>query len=181
MTATTETPADQAWATLTPTEDLILTLLAANRRLGVTMMDMETRHMKALRGLADKGFINLWNRATEKTIQTTLTPRGIVLGLSPWMTARLNPTECPSWYMGRRSSEHQFYCDKKPGHRNKHRSPPHATLKNPLRWTAAEAEGRDSKRYGADIRRHDAEHREALASAIAELRPGASVEEYEQF
>lgn len=177
----TMTPADEAWATLTPTEDLILTLLAAQRRLGLTMRDMETRHMKALRGLESKGFINLWNRATEKTIQTSLTPRGIVLGLSPYMTARLTPTECTSWYLGPRSSDHQFQCDKKHGHGKKHRYTAYGTLKKPLRWTDAEAGGRDSERYGPDIRRHEAEHRDALAAAIAELRPGASVEEYERF
>jgi hypothetical protein len=179
---TTPTPADQAWATLTPTEDLILTLLASQRRLGRTMVDMETRHMKALRGLADKGFISLWNRATEKTIQTTLTERGLVLGLSPWMTAHLEPETCQSFYIGPKSSEHRFDCDKKPGHKGKqHRYTAYGTLNKPLRWTDDEAGGRVSARYGPDIRRHEAERREAIAAAIDELRPGASIEDFERF
>lgn len=167
---------------LTPTEDLIMHLLVARRRLGESMQDMPTRHMKALRGLQEHGLVNLHNRATQDTIQTTLTDRGLVLWLSPKVTARLEPETCKSFYIGPRSSEHQFYCDKKFGHRGKkHRYTAFGSLKKPLHWTDDEAGGRASERYGPEIRRHEAERFTRLTALVAELCPDASVDDFVRF
>ncbi|WP_422758739.1 hypothetical protein [Paenarthrobacter sp. C1] len=135
--------------------------------------------MAALKRLQDKGLVNLLNRPTEKAIQVSLTDRGLVLGADPRVTESLNPATCQSFYIGPKSSEHQFHCDrKKNGHKGKHRYTAYGHLKKPLRWTDAEAGGLASTRYGDQLRQHEADRRVALEELIAELRPGADIEHY---
>lgn len=164
---------------LTPTEDLVLALLVARRRLGERVVCLDTVNLAALKRLQAKGLVDLFNRPTEKTIQVCLTDRGLILGADPRVTERLNPSACESFYIGPKSSEHQFYCDrKKNGHKGKHRYTAYGHLKKPLRWTDAEAGGYASARYGDQMRQHDAERRARLEELIAELRPDADVEHY---
>ena len=168
---------------LSPTEDLILTLLVSRRRLGERIFRVPTVNLAALHRLQSKGLVHVLNRDTENAIQVSLTERGLVLGLDPDLTEHLEPEDCRSFYIGPATNEIRVDCDKKPGHRKKHR---HTfwglrTGKRAVRWTDDEAEGLVSARYGERMRGFKSERDEALRAAIAELRPTAVPSDYARF
>lgn len=169
---------------LSPTEDLILTLLVSRRRLGERVFRVDTRNGAALKRLAEKGLVHVLNRDVENAVQVSLTERGLVLGLDPDLTEHLEPETCRSFYIGPRTNEHRVDCDKKRGHRGKnhrHTFRGVCTGDEAVEWTDDEAEGLASSRYGDDMRHHQAERDERLRAAITELRPTAAPSDYARF
>lgn len=60
----------------TPTQELILEVLAARYRLGETWWTFEKRTLKAARGLADLGLIEILHGIVENTYRAQLTDAG---------------------------------------------------------------------------------------------------------
>ena len=74
---------------LTPTEDLILEVLAARYRLGEQLWTFSSRHGRALSSLESKGFIGLMGGIVEHTARAYLTDSGKREALSEtYATAR---------------------------------------------------------------------------------------------
>lgn len=62
---------------LTPTEDLLMEVLAARYRLGESMWTFDKRHAKSLARLADRDLVRTMHGIVEKTVRTSLTQKGI--------------------------------------------------------------------------------------------------------
>lgn len=61
---------------LTPTEDLIMEVLAARARLGETIWTFEARHRSAMEKLESKGLVRSIHGVVESTIRASLTSHG---------------------------------------------------------------------------------------------------------
>ncbi len=68
--------------TLTPTEDLLLEVLAARYRLGEKLWTFNSNHSKALNSLSSKGYVDLMGGVVERTIRASLTKEGEKICLS---------------------------------------------------------------------------------------------------
>lgn len=132
MTTTT----DHIEPTLSPTERLILDFLAARSRLGEHLNEIETRNGAALRSLAEKGLVRYDSGHVEKHYAVSLTATGYDLAISESYVPPVFRTECPSWYMGPKTGGHRWDCQRKNGHKGKHRCT-HASMK--VRWSTKEA------------------------------------------
>lgn len=73
---TTSTP-EAGGYTVTPTQDLILEVLAARHRLGERLWTFDARHKKAIEALADLGLVTHMHGMVEKTVRASLTDEGI--------------------------------------------------------------------------------------------------------
>lgn len=71
---------------LTPTEELILDVLAARYRLGETLWTFSSRHSKALDSLEAKKLISGMHGITENTLRASLTELGKKYALSSTYT-----------------------------------------------------------------------------------------------
>lgn len=69
--------------TLTPSEDLVLEVLAARYRLGENAWTFKTRHGKALSGLVSKGLVWTKPGVIHQTLLAALTDEGRAAVLSP--------------------------------------------------------------------------------------------------
>lgn len=67
--------------TVTPTEDLVLEVLAARRRLGERLWTFDSRHKQTLGRLADRGLVTTMHGIVEKTIRASLTAQGEAVAL----------------------------------------------------------------------------------------------------
>lgn len=61
----------------TPTEDLILEVLAARYRLGHSRWPFDSRHRRTLNSLARRGLLSFESDVTPYTLRATLTEAGI--------------------------------------------------------------------------------------------------------
>lgn len=68
---------------LTPTEDLVMEVLAARYRLGETFWTFDSRHKRAILGLESKGLARLMHGIVEKSVRASLTDAGRRKYLSP--------------------------------------------------------------------------------------------------
>lgn len=68
---------------LTPTEDLLLEVLAARYRLGETMWTFDKRHKTALEKLQARGLVSVMHGIVENTCRASLTEEGKAEHLSP--------------------------------------------------------------------------------------------------
>lgn len=75
---------------LTPTEDLILEVLAARYRLGENLWTFDTSTRPSALKLESKGLINVTHGIVEKTYRASLTAAGMDMAISPTYTS---PTE----------------------------------------------------------------------------------------
>lgn len=64
-------------AGLTPTEELVMEVLAARHRLGEQMWTFDARHKRAIESLADKGLVNPMHGIVERTVRASLTDKGV--------------------------------------------------------------------------------------------------------
>lgn len=62
---------------LTPTEDLVMEVLAARYRLGENIWTFDTRHARTLGKLADRGLVSTMHGIVEKTVRASITQKGI--------------------------------------------------------------------------------------------------------
>lgn len=62
---------------MTPTEDLIMEVLAARARLGETMWPFSTKLGKALKSLEDRGYIDTMHGMVEYSVRASLTDKGV--------------------------------------------------------------------------------------------------------
>lgn len=69
-------------AEFTPTQDLILELLIARRRLGEHLWTLESRTLKQAEQLATMGWIHVMHGITEGTYRASFTDRGLARFLS---------------------------------------------------------------------------------------------------
>lgn len=106
---------------LTPTEDLVLEVLAARHRLGETLWTFESRHAPAARRLEAKGLVNVIHGVVENTIRLSLTEQGKAACLSDDYTAPVLRTECPAFYILPDTAAYRVDCDRKRRHRGRHR------------------------------------------------------------
>lgn len=67
---------------LTPTQDLVMEVLAARRRMGENLWTFESRHTKTINQLAELGLVYVASGVVEKTIRATLTDAGVKYSLS---------------------------------------------------------------------------------------------------
>lgn len=67
----------------TPTEDLILEVLAARLRLGETRWPFDTKHGKAIKSLSKNGLVSFDHGNVESTYNVWLTPDGKSATVSP--------------------------------------------------------------------------------------------------
>lgn len=79
---------------LTPTEELILEVLAARYRLGETHWTFDSRNQRAIDSLDARGLVIPMNGIVERTIRASLTREGVKVAISegyvpPRDTARL--------------------------------------------------------------------------------------------
>lgn len=68
---------------LTPTEDLVLEVLAARHRLGEHLWTFDSCHAKTLRQLVERGYVTTMHGNVENTLRASLTPKGRERELSP--------------------------------------------------------------------------------------------------
>lgn len=68
---------------LTPTEDLILEVLAARYRLGETIWTFDSRLTRQIDSLATKGLVSTMSGIVERTIRASLTDEGLREAVSP--------------------------------------------------------------------------------------------------
>ena len=61
---------------LTPSEELVLEVLAARWRLGERMWTFSTKQKRAVEGLAEKGLVNMMHGIVEKSVRASLTEAG---------------------------------------------------------------------------------------------------------
>ena len=166
---------------LTATQDLMMDCLAANRRLGNHLVLVETRHRKTLGRLAGLGLIaHEEGSSVYGTDKVFLTPAGMVYAMDPTYTPPVLRPECSSWYMGPITNEHRIECDRRNHHKGQHKGTWYRR-KNPktgpakvvpfkVTWPASESAGRDSERYGAEMRRIDAQFGAEIAEARVRFR-----------
>ena len=62
---------------MTPTQDLLLEVLAARIRMGERFWTFDKRHAKALNQLADKGLVNVMHGIVQGTVRAALTKKGM--------------------------------------------------------------------------------------------------------
>lgn len=67
---------------MTPTQELILEVLAARVRLGETLWTFSSRHGRALRSLQALGYVTLMHGTVERTVRASLTVKGRAEALS---------------------------------------------------------------------------------------------------
>lgn len=174
---------------LTPSEDLILTLLVSRHRLGEHLFLLDRRHRKAMRSLADKGLIHHEEGSTAPGADKTfLTEAGLVVGLDPSLQTPMTRLDCPSFYMGPETNDRRVDCTKRNHHGGTHRSTTYRVRWDDgrttdvseveVRWTDAQAGGRDSEMFKDQIAQQDAEERAAIEAAIASYRPDATIDDY---
>lgn len=72
---------------LTPTEDLLMDVLAARYRLGENLWTFDSRTRKAAESLEAKGLVNTMHGIVEKTYRASLTEAGKELFLSATYSA----------------------------------------------------------------------------------------------
>lgn len=68
---------------LTPTEDLVLEVLAARHRLGELVWTFATRHRPAIRRLEARGLVAWKHGVVENTVIVQLTADGVAEAISP--------------------------------------------------------------------------------------------------
>lgn len=68
---------------LTPTEDLILEVLAARYRLGENVWTFDKRHKSSLDKLQSRGLVTVMHGIVENTCRASLTEEGKAEHLSP--------------------------------------------------------------------------------------------------
>lgn len=174
---------------LTPTEDLILTLLVSRHRLGESLFLLDRRHRKAMRTLADKGLVHHEEGSTAPDADKVfLTEAGLVVGLVPSLTTPMTRPDCGSFYMGPETNDRRIDCTKRNHHGGKHRSTAHQrrqtkkgtvkVVEVEVRWTDAQAGGRNSDMYKNQIAQHDADKQAAIETALAIYRPDATAADY---
>jgi len=73
----------------TPTQDLILEVLAARYRLGEDLWTFDSRHKTALRQLEEAGLVTLIHGTVYRTVRASLTERGVAESLTNVYTAPL--------------------------------------------------------------------------------------------
>lgn len=76
---------------LTPTEELVLDVLAARFRLGERLWTFNASARRAIVKLADKGLVNEMSGITENTVRASLTDAGRDL----WLSTSHAPIESP--------------------------------------------------------------------------------------
>lgn len=130
------TDAEQVEPTLSPTECLILDVLAARARLGEHLWAIETRNAKALRSLAEKGLVRVHSGNVEKHNNVSLTADGYDVAVKESYVPPIFRPECSSWYMGPKTGGHRWDCQRKNGHKGKHRCT-YAQME--VRWSTKEA------------------------------------------
>lgn len=147
---------------LSPSEELLLDLLAARHRLGHTTYLVSTRHSRQLRSLAAKGLIWTDSGNVERTMKAGLTVLGEVVALDEhYVAPALSPT-CRSFYFGPRSVM-RVDCEKRNHHTGKHK----ATLgTRTVKWTDTEAGGYDDPHFGPLLRAQDQERATERVEAL---------------
>ncbi len=75
--ASIEPPIEGVKTPPTPTQDLILEVLAARYRLGEMLWTFDSRHRKAIGDLSERGLVNEMHGVVEKTIRASLTSVGV--------------------------------------------------------------------------------------------------------
>lgn len=73
---------DTALVVLTPSEDLVMEVLAARYRTGERLWTFESRHRRTIDSLADKGLVSPLHGIVENTVRASLTETGIATCLS---------------------------------------------------------------------------------------------------
>ena len=73
----------------TPTQDLILEVLAARYRLGESLWTFDSRHKTALRQLEEARLVNVIHGTVLQTVRASLTEQGIAESLTNAYTAPL--------------------------------------------------------------------------------------------
>lgn len=63
--------------TLSPTEDLVMEVLAARHRLGENLWTFDSRHAKALNKLQERGLVRTMHGIVPKSLRASLTTEGI--------------------------------------------------------------------------------------------------------
>lgn len=61
----------------TPTEDLVMEVLAARYRLGENWWTFDSRHSRTLARLADRGLLRTMHGIVEKSVRAALTDDGV--------------------------------------------------------------------------------------------------------
>lgn len=61
----------------TPTEDLVMEVLAARYRLGESIWTFDSRHARTLNRLAERGLVRTMHGIVEKSVRAFLTEKGI--------------------------------------------------------------------------------------------------------
>lgn len=61
----------------TPTESLVMEVLAARHRLGEHLWTFDARQKRAIESLADKGLVNVMHGTVERSVRASLTDKGI--------------------------------------------------------------------------------------------------------
>lgn len=62
---------------LTPTEDLVMEVLAARYRLGENIWTFDSRHARTLARLADRDLVRTMHGMVEKSVRASMTQKGI--------------------------------------------------------------------------------------------------------
>lgn len=68
---------------MTPTEDLVLEVLAARYRLGHQLWTFKSRHSRVINSLVEQGLVFSMHGVVEKTVRAGLTEKGMDAVLSP--------------------------------------------------------------------------------------------------
>jgi hypothetical protein len=93
---------------LTPTQELVMDVLAARHRLGDTLWTFSSSAGKAVKTLAAAGLVNEMHGITENTIRASLTDVGRNRWLSP--TYPLPVTHAPTRIWQERPGEFSYAC-----------------------------------------------------------------------
>lgn len=139
---------------LTPTEDLVMEVLAARHRLGEQLWTFDARHRRVIESLAEKGLANLIHGTVERTVRASLTAAGRDRYLKADYVAPVLAPGCRSFYFGPKTSEFRVDCTRRNHHRGKHRAPwmrlkkkTGASVRVVVEWTDEQAGGLHSARY----------------------------------
>lgn len=163
---------------LSPTEDLLMGLLGAYWRLGLTsMVQIPNIHRKALDRLADLGLLHHDHGNIDKHRKVSLTEAGLVYQINPAFVPPAFRPECPSFYLGPKTAEIRVDCSRSHHHKGKHRARWYkrkptkkgavTVVETEVKWTDEQAEGLDSERDGEELRGYIAQRAERIAQARA--------------
>lgn len=162
---------------LTPSEALLIDVLAARRRLGEHIYLVSTEHSRTLNSLESKGLIWTDSGNVERTRKASLTPLGIAVGISEGYTPPVLSPECRSFYIGPKSVVGRVDCERRNHHGGKHRWTLTVEMLGRSRhlkvvWTTEEQDGLDDPRYAAAIRADVEKAERDLTQARAAVREG---------